>query len=98
MPAIRKKMIEQIIARVIPILKIPQVISPPRSDATNIVQRPGRFDMPPTEWIKRLENELRKLRAQFATKESEFNQVKENANQQLDATISAIRHETEVEI
>ena len=98
MPAIRNQMIEQIVARVIPIPTRPQVISPPRSDAENTVQRPGRFDMPKSERIKRLENELRKLRAQFATQESEFNQFKENANQQLDATINAIRNETEVEI
>ena len=69
MPAIRKQMIEQIVACVIPILTTPQIILPPRSDAENIVQPPGRFDMPPSERIKRLENELRKLRAQFATQE-----------------------------
>ena len=91
-------MIEQMVDRVNPIPTPLQVISPPRSDAENTVQRPGRFDKPPSERIKRLENDLRKLRAQFATQESEFNQFKENANQHLDATISAIRNETEVEI
>ena len=98
MPAIRNQMIEQIVACVIPISTPLQVISPPRSDVENIVQRPGQFDMPASERIKRLENELRKLKAQFATHESEFNQFRENANQQLDAIISAIRNETEVEI
>ena len=52
-------MIEQIVARVIPILTPLQLISPPRSDAENTVQRLGRFDMPPSERIKRLEAELR---------------------------------------
>ena len=80
MPAIRNQMIWQIVAQVIPIPKPSQVISPPRSNAENIVQRKGRFDMPQSERIKRLENELRKLRAQFAIQESEFNQFKENAN------------------
>ena len=76
MPAIRNQMIEQIVALVIPIPTPLQVISPPLSDAANTVQRLGRFDMLPSERIKRLENELRKLRAQFATQESKFNQLK----------------------
>ena len=54
MPAIRNKMIEQIVAGVIPIATPPQVILQPRSDAENIVQSPGRFYMPPSEQIKRL--------------------------------------------
>ena len=66
MMAIQNEMIEQIVSGVIPIPTLPQVISLPRSDAENIVHRPGRFDMPPTERIKRLEAELRKLKAQFA--------------------------------
>ena len=70
MPAIRNHMIEHIVAGVISIATPPQVISPPRSDDENIVQRPGRFDMPPSERIKRLEAEFRKLRAQFAAQES----------------------------
>ena len=53
--------------------------------------------MPLSEQIKRLENQLRKLRAQFATQESEFINSK-NANKQLDATISANRNDTLVEI
>ena len=80
MPAIRNQMIEQIFARVISIPTPLQVILPPRSDADNTAQRPGRIDMPPSERIKRIENKLRKLRAQFATQKSEFNQFKENAN------------------
>ena len=73
MPAIRNLMIVQIVNSVILIPTPPQVISPPRSDAENNEQRLGRFDMPPSERIKRLENELCKLRAQLATQESEFN-------------------------
>ena len=91
MPAIRNQMIEQIVAGVIPIPPPPQVISPPRSDVENIVQRPGQFDMPPSERIKRLEAELRKLRAQFVAQEGEFHQFIENPTNQLDATITALR-------
>ena len=67
MLAIRNLIIKQIDVLVIPIPTLPQVISPAWSVAENTMQRLGRFDMPLSGRIKRIENKLRKLRAQFAT-------------------------------
>ena len=50
----------------------------------------GRFDMPSSERIKRLEAELCNLRAKFAAQEVELNELKVNATTQIDITISII--------
>ena len=95
MPTIRLQIIDQLVSGQIPISSLPkEVLSPPLSDSGIAPQKMGRFEMPSSERMKRLEIELRNLRAKFAAKEVELNELKVNATKQIDTTISIIRRET----
>ena len=83
-------MIEQLVSGQIPISSLCQEVpSPPLSDSEIAPQKMGRFDMP-SERMKRLEAELRKLRAKFTEQETEIKQLKENSVRQLDAALSSL--------
>ena len=99
MPTIQVQMIKQIVSGKIPISSLSkEVLSPPLLDSEFAPQTMGRFDMPSSERIKRLEAELRNLRAKFAAQEVELNELKINATKQIDTTISIIQSEAQSEI
>lgn len=58
----------------------------------------GRFDMPTSEQMKRVEAKLWNLRAKFAAQGVELNELKVNAIKQIDTTISIIRSEAKFKI
>ena len=58
-------------------------------------QQAGRFDMPPSKRIKRLERELRDLRTKFVEKDIELNQVKLVATKHLNSAIISIREQAQ---
>ena len=99
MPTIRLQKIDQLVSGQIPISSLPkEVSSPPLLDSEIAPQKTGRFDMPSSERIKRLEAELRNLRAKFAAQEVELNELEVNTTKQIDTTISIIRSKAQSEI
>ena len=99
MPTIGLQIIEQVVSGQIFISSLPQEISsPPVSDSNIALQKMGRFEMPSSKRIKRLESELCNLRVKFAAQEVELNKVKIYASKQIDTTISIIRCEAQSEI
>ena len=99
MPTIRLQIIKQLVSGQIPISTLFQeVSSPPVSNSEIASQKISCFDMPSFERRKRLEAELRNLRANFAAQNVELNELKVNGTKQIDTTISIIRSEAQSEI
>ena len=99
MPAIRIKMLEQLVAGPFPLPPSNQevALAPPQTPSNPVLateQHPTRFDMSPSDRIKQLQDELRELRAKATTQEIELARVQVDSAVQLADAIQSIREQT----